>query len=420
MKKRILIVEDSTMVLKVIKHVVKTSRLIDPVYAESFAEAKAHIDSDKEGFFAVLVDLNLPDAPDGEVVDYALQNKLPTIVLTGSFDTERRKHLIEKGVVDYITKEGRFSYEYAVRLVERLAKNEHVNVLVVDDSKVGRKAICKLLRLQRFNVFEAEDGVQGIKTLLENPSIKLVITDFNMPRMDGCTMVQNLRGKYEKSDLTIIGLSSEGEEALSARFIKSGANDFLRKPFNQEEFFCRVTHNVDLLEMVETLRDARHRDFLTGAYNHQYFFQHGQDLVARARAQQVPVSAAVIELDAFKAISAEFGHEVVDEVMQSAVSTLMSAFERFLFACAGGQQFYVLMVGLDAEKAVAFIDKVRQLMGAQAIACQDKSVTLTVSAGVASCADNDLDSSIKSANELLIRAQEAGGDFVIGDEDESE
>ena len=74
--------------------------------------------------------------------------------------------------------------------------------------------------------------------MLANPDIKILITDYNMPRMDGFELVKTIRGKYEKTDLVIIGLSSDEDGSLSARFIKNGANDFLRKPFNHEEFFC--------------------------------------------------------------------------------------------------------------------------------------------------------------------------------------
>lgn len=414
--KKVLIVEDSAMVLKVIKHVVSQSPLIEPFYATSFSEAKAILVELAEPPFAALVDLNLPDAPDGEVVDYTLQLGLPTIVLTGSFDSDRRQQLLGKGVVDYITKEGRYSYSYALNLLHRLVKNEHCQVLVVDDSSVGRKYISGLLKLHRYQVFEANDGLEGIRVLLANPGIRLLITDYNMPNMDGCVMVQNIRCKYEKSNLVIIGLSSEGEEALSARFIKSGANDFLRKPFNQEEFFCRVTHNIELLEMIETIRDAAQRDYYTGAYNRQYFFTQGERLVQQARDKNAPVAAVVIDLDNFKDINQAYGNDVGDWVMKSIADKLMRLFERFLIARADGQEFYALLVGLDNDKATAFVEQVRQILCANPLPYHDQSIAVTFSAGVANTLGCNLDELIKSAELCLLRAKEAGGDLVFGDD----
>ncbi len=415
--KRVLIVEDSPMVMRVIKHVMQQSDVIAPEYADSFLEAKALVDEACEPFFAALVDLNLPDAPDGEVVDFTLSRNIPTVVLTGSFDEARRKALLAKGVVDYVTKEGKYSYNYTKALLHRLAKNEKVAVLVVDDSSTGRRYISQLLRLHQYEVHEAADGKQGIKVLLENPNIRLVITDYNMPHMDGCEMCQNIRVKYEKSDLVIIGLSSEGEESLSAKFIKSGANDFLRKPFNQEEFFCRVTHNVEMLEMIEALRDAAHRDFHTGAYNRHYFFAQGEQMLAQARGKSVPVAGVILDLDNFKEINQHYGNDVGDAVMRAISKRLIKAFERFLIARADGQEFYALMVGLDNDKAVAFVEKVRQLLGCEAIEVQNQAINLTFSAGVSSASGSGLDQLMKSAGTCLSRAKEAGGDLVFGDDE---
>jgi len=413
--KRILVVEDSSMVMRVIKHVFNNSEVITPLYAESFAQAKAIVEAEQEPLFAAVVDLNLPDAPNGEVVDFTLGKNIPTIVLTGSFEEEKRKELLSKGVVDYVTKEGKYSYVYTKNLIHRLSKNEHVAVLVVDDSSTGRHYISALLRQHRYHVHEAKDGMDGIKVLLEHPNIRLVITDYNMPRMDGCEMIQNIRSKYEKSDLVIIGLSSEGEESLSAKFIKSGANDFLRKPFNQEEFYCRVTHNVELLEMIETIRDSSHRDYYTGAYNRHYFFEHGEELLKQAREKSTPAAAVVIDLDNFKDINQTYGNDAGDAVMRTIAAELMVTFERFLIARADGQEFYGLLIGLDNEKAVALVERVRQILAGMPISVGEGTVNVTFSAGVSNLTDGNLENLVYNAAQCLGRAKEAGGALVFGE-----
>ena len=120
--KTILVVEDSPMVMKIIKHVMGQNPHYQAVFAERFAQAQDCITQIGSDLFAAVVDLNLPDAPDGEIVDYCLSRKIPTVVLTGSFDATRREKLLAKGVVDYVTKEGRFSYVYVSNLLVRLIK----------------------------------------------------------------------------------------------------------------------------------------------------------------------------------------------------------------------------------------------------------------------------------------------------------
>lgn len=413
--RKLLVVEDSSIVMKVLKHVLSTSDLFDCYFATSYAQAKTLFKENDGAFFAALVDLNLPDAPDGEVVDYTLSNNIPTIVLTGSFSEERRSMLLAKGIVDYVTKEGRFSYEYALSVLVRLVKNQDLKVLVVDDSETARKFISSLLRLHLFQVLEASDGVQAIKVILENPDLKLLITDFNMPRMDGCELVKNIRLKYEKTDLVIIGLSSETEGSLSARFIKSGANDFLRKPFNHEEFYCRVSHNVEFLEICQTLRDAANRDELTGAYKRGYFFELAKEIMLESRAGDIVVSAAIVDLDDFQRINDDYGLDVGDKVMQAVAQEFNMLLDRFIYARAGGKKFYLLMPGLSNEKAVAFVDKVRQILGSDPIDINGYEVSVTFTSGVSSVMCDSVEELIASASTCLLRATEAGGDLVFGD-----
>lgn len=413
--KKVLVVEDSPIVMKVLKHVLSGSELFEFDYVTSMADAKAKCEAPGAEYFAGLIDLTLPDAPDGEVVDYCLSRGIPSVVLTGSFDEEKKNKLLAKGIVDYVTKEGRFSYEYALGVLERLVKNQSLKVLVVDDSDTARHFVSALLRLQLFQVFEAKDGAQAIKLLLENPDIKLMITDFNMPRMDGCELVKNIRLKYEKADLIIIGISSDTSGSLSARFIKSGANDFLRKPFNHEEFYCRINHDVEFLELIESIRDSSYRDDLTGAYNRKYFYSRCEQAFIDRETTGAPISIAVIELEEFLEVNERFGYDMGDEVMKSVVVEFDAFFGRFVLARSKGLEFYVLMPGLDNEKATAYVEKARQIFGSADLGTDDCRVNLTFSAGVSSVASNDYPDLIRSAFENLRRARDAGGDLVFGD-----
>lgn len=387
-----------------------------PVYTTTLAETKALLESEAESIFAALVDLSLPDAPDGEVVDYVLNNHIPTIVLTGSFDTERREQLLAKGIVDYVTKEGRYSYQYALGVLARLVKNQKIKVMVVDDSATARNFVVGLLRLHLFEVYDADDGAEAIRVFIDNPDIKMIITDFNMPRMDGFELVQHMRRKYDKSDLIMIGLSSETDGTLSAKFIKNGANDFLRKPFNHEEFFCRVSHNMDFMEMFEALKDSANRDDHTGAYKLSHFNVQGDDMFERALASGTPLACAVIDLDDLSEIINEYGPEAGDVVMEQVSSFLVSSFERFLLARAGTELFYALMPGLDNAKATAFVERVRQIVGGKFIDLGGAEVSLSFSAGVSNVMGNNLSELVEHAHQSLLRARDAGGDLVIGDD----
>ena len=249
---KILVVEDSQIVRKILNKLVEDNPHFQSVLCADYAQAKAKIESDEE-YLAAIVDLNLPDAPRGEIVELMLSHNVPTAVLTGNFDETLRNVLIDKGVLDYITKESRYSYMQVIKLIDRLRKNLTTKVLVVDDSTTSNSYLSAFLRKFRFQVMSAFDGVEALKILRENPDIKLVISDYMMPNMDGFELVKAVRQDRAFQDLVFIGLSANGNSMLSAKFIKSGANDFLSKPFYHEEFFCRVLQNLEAQEMLETI-----------------------------------------------------------------------------------------------------------------------------------------------------------------------
>lgn len=414
--KKVLIVEDSTMVTKVVRHVLGQSDQLELICASDFASAQALMEQHGADFFVALVDLHLPDAPHGEVVDYTLSQSVPTIVLTARIDAELRKQLLGKGVLDYIIKEGRYSYEYVKNLLHRLIKNEGMEVLVVDDSQPGRRLLRHLLEMHRYRVFEAADGVAAIKQLVEHPDIRLMITDYNMPGMNGCELVQSIRTKYEKTDLVIIGLSSESDDTLSARFIKSGANDFLKKPISQEELYCRVTHNVEMLEMMDKLRDAAQRDYCTGAYNRHYFFEQGQHILSAAQARSTAVAAVAMVIDGFSQLKLQYGNAGCDLIMAHIANRLMQSFDGFMLARDDGQEFLGLITGLDSAAAATFVEQGRRFAGAAPIEVNGHSIQVTLSAGLYQGSEGDLEQRISNASQYLRRAKEAGGALLISDD----
>jgi diguanylate cyclase (GGDEF)-like protein len=416
--KKILVVEDSEMVTKVLRHILQHTLTHELQFATSLADAKALCEQAETPFFAALADLNLPDAPDGEVVDFLLGEKIPTIVLTSSYDEQRRETLFNKGIVDYVTKEGRYAYSKAVSMINRLEKNQHIKVLVVDDSDMSRKHLVNLLKRHLFQVLDAVDGVDAIKVLLENPDIKLLITDYNMPRMDGFELVKNLRYKYDKTDLIMIGLSGESSEALSAKFIKQGANDFLRKPFHPEEFYCRIIHNLESLELIERISYLAQRDQLTGLYHRHHFFNAARDIYRSAQEKSTPLAAVAINIDGFRELNQTHGNAWGDLALQHFAHQLNEMLGRFLLARADGDQFYVLLPGLDNEKAVSLIAKVRQLVAAEPMQINDTPYYFAFSAGVTAQFGNSLDEFIADAVTSLNHAREAGGNMTVDDHED--
>jgi diguanylate cyclase (GGDEF)-like protein len=410
---RYLVVEDSNVVVKILKHLAKDTLGKDVVFANTMATAKQLYEQHQSTLEVGLIDLSLPDAPDGELVDYLLDERLPVVVLTGSSDSGKRDMLLAKGIADYVIKESRYSYLYALNMMRRLSRNRQVEVLVVEDSTMARKHIQHLLELHCYQVHSAEDGVKAMNCLRQHPEIQLIITDYNMPNMDGFELVQAVRHEFEKRRIGIIGLSGQGDNHLSVRFIKNGANDFLNKPFEQEEFFCRVTNNIEAIRHLRELEEQASRDFLTNLYNRRFFQDSANEALKQAQKFGKPISAAIIDVDFFKHINDEYGHQGGDLALCHIANLLAELTRPFLLARTGGEEFTLLMPGLNADKAYEFCEALRARIADSIVDVTDDAyVRLTVSIGVATCLGDSLDRLLNRADEHLYQAKDGGRNLV--------
>ncbi|MDR8523426.1 diguanylate cyclase [Shewanella fidelis] len=409
---RILVVEDSQVVSRVMRHLLTQELNCEVDVAPDMHSAKALLAEHE--YFVAITDLNLPDAQEGEIVKFVLAKQIPCIVLTGSWDAEQRARLLQLGIVDYVFKENRFSYEYTAKLVKRLCRNQSVKVLVADDSVVSRKFIRSLLEQHLFQVIEADDGVSALETLNDNPDIKLLITDYNMPRLDGFGLIIKVREQLSREELAIIGLSSDSDESLSARFIKNGANDFLQKPFVHEEFHCRVLTTLDALDMVTKLWEQANLDYLTNVYNRRYFFNLYEDKLTNIALKNSSLSLALLDIDYFKKINDNYGHDVGDEVLIEFARRLQQSFsQHFTVARIGGEEFVVGFKGLNVEKAYTLLDSFRMQLELTPIATSKGLLNITVSTGVTEFTlDENVDALLNRADIGLYQAKQNGRNLV--------
>lgn len=414
---QILVVEDSRLFGSVIQQEVESRLPEFKVYwVETYAEAEALLDEQQNNFFIGLLDLNLPDAPHGEIVDLVLDRKISAIVFTGDINDEVRDRIWTKNVADYVLKEGEQSIEYIISLINRLKRNQDIQVLVVDDSQFSRKVICDLLHVHKYSIFEAADGIEALEILKENDQIKMVITDYNMPNMDGFELTKEIRGKFGRDELTIIGLSGEGSSNLSARFIKYGANDFINKPFLQEEFYCRISQAIEMLENINKIKDLSNKDFLTGLYNRRFLFDSGNKLFASTKRALSTTTVAMLDIDYFKKINDTYGHYAGDLVLQQLAKLLQNRFRKNdIISRFGGEEFCLLLTSMEHKYIPKIFEELREKIAQEEFQFQKKTISFTVSIGICTKLHPTLEDMIDEADILLYQAKEAGRNRVIID-----
>lgn len=344
-----------------------------------------------------------------------LSNGIPTIVLTGRMDEELQEKLIAKGVVDYVLKDNRYSYQYAVNAILNLKKNASTRVLVAEDSKPIRKYITQILKMHLFQTFEAQDGVDALETLKNNPDIELLITDFHMPNIDGFELIRQARTNFESRRLAILGLSSLDADNISTKFIKTGADDYLPKPFKIEEFNCRIDRILESQRLVAQMERLAYEDTLTGLHNSRFFFKEGQKIYDSAQNSGQEIFSAVMDLDHFKQINDTYGHNAGDMVLAHFGSRIKEFFSKFLVVRTGGEEFFAVFKGWSAEKTFKLLDSFRQVIESDMVLCGEQQISVTISIGLTNETGESLDEFIHNADALLYRAKDSGRNIVISD-----
>lgn len=410
--KPILVIEDTKSLGLMLSQKLQEAWQCEVHIATNYLEAKECLKKHRSEYHIVVTDLNLPDAPNGEIIDLINRAKLKSIVITGTFGEDLKEQFFEKGVVDYILKNSFNSYQYVIEQVGRLYHNLSINILIVDDSVTSINLLSHVLNRQNFTIFTATNGQEAL-VILKKQKINLMVTDYQMPDMDGIELTIETRKLFDKSQLSILGISAQSNNDLGTQFIKNGANDFLLKPFSLEEFVWRINLNLDAIKQLHKIQKLANEDYLTQLFNRRYFYTTGEKLVTFDQDHTQNLTVAMLDIDKFKSVNDTYGHDVGDEVLIAFSALLKIHFKQQLTARLGGEEFVVLFKNLPLTQVESALNIFRNELENLKINTSVGNLTITVSIGVSSEPDENLDLMLKHADEKLYLAKEQGRNRVI-------
>jgi len=415
---KVLIVEDSISICQLVGAQINQVEELESVMASTFSEAKGMLEASDGGneYLCAVLDLNLPDAPDGEIVDLVQQFGIPVIVLTGSLDSAVKQTMNAKLIVDYVIKRNMHELEYVASLVENIYKNQLTKVMIVDDSPSFQNYLSMLLGHLRYIILLAGDGEAALKMIAEQPDITLVVTDYNMPRMNGLTLIEEIRKKYKREELGILGMSVATDSELTVKLLKTGANDYMTKPIMIDEFYCRVSQSVNMVRNVRTIRDNSTTDYLTKISNRRSLFDLGAVLYANAKRETLNIAVAMVDADYFKKINDNYGHDAGDRVLVSLAATLKQAVRTTdIVARFGGEEFVCVTVVKKAEDAFEVFERLRLMVENLSIDYGEQQLKVTISTGVTTELGESFEDMIERADQALYRAKLEGRNRVVVD-----
>jgi diguanylate cyclase (GGDEF)-like protein len=294
-----------------------------------------------------------------------------------------------------------------------------MRILIVEDDPMSALVLRKTLENMGHETIVATDGLEAWQ-LLEREDIRLVISDWMMPRMDGIELCRRIRGQNRRVYTYVIVLTAKRQRKDRVEALHAGADDLLAKPFDQGELIARTQVAQRILTMQEELQ-ARSReleavrdelecqnqrlaemavcDGLTGLKNHRHFREMLDAGFSFAVRQRLPLSVVMIDVDQFKPYNDSFGHPAGDAVLRDLAETLLkNSREHDLVARYGGEEFVVLLPGTDTMASRVVCERMRLMIEQRIWPLRP----ITVSMGVATMSLATL-----SAGQLIHEADQA-------------
>ncbi|MBI4878567.1 MAG: diguanylate cyclase [Planctomycetes bacterium] len=316
---------------------------------------------------------------------------------------------------------------------EALAK---LTVLAVDDDPISLKLLVTHLARQGYEVMQAANGTQALAMALErNPHI--VVSDWMMPGMDGIELTRSLRKIEIGRDMYILLLTGREEEEQVVEAFDAGVDDFVSKPFNPRILLSRVAAGERLVRLQVRVAGDKAKmeqqvaqlavlnrklttttvtDALTSLPNRRHAMQTLEQAFERrdpGKADQL--SLIMIDIDHFKKVNDEYGHDAGDAVLCELANVLRGLLRRQDTVCRlGGEEFIVVCPGSDAAGAAAVAERLRKGVASHRIRHGrfDRSVTCSFGVAQRTPLMQSHEALLKAADVAVYEAKEAGRNRV--------
>ena len=270
-----------------------------------------------------------------------------------------------------------------------------------------------MLQIHQFKVYEARDGLEAMEILESHMDIKLVLTDYSMPRCDGFELTRRIRQSYSTDRLAIIGISARGNHTMMIKFIKYGANDFFTKPFISDLLFCRIYQNLRLVDSFENIKEEALIDHLTGLHNRRYLFETGDLLFKTSQRTGQFMVVAMIDLDDFKEINDTLGHDMGDTVLEKVSEILSQNVRESDILCRyGGEEFCIVGNNMHPKDAVLLFEELRYKIQEIEFNSDFKPFQITASIGLCLEKKSTFSEMISLADKKMYEAKQQGKNRV--------
>lgn len=258
-------------------------------------------------------------------------------------------------------------------------------ILIVDDAKSSLRLLAEILK-DDYEIIFGVCGKEALELVSERP--ELILLDYCLPDMNGLEVCQQLKSNPATAHIPVIFITANQNPELEAQGLETGAVDFVTKPYSAAVLRARVSTHIALSRKTRQLEMLAQQDGLTRVANRRFFDASLSKEWARGQRNQSPLSLVMIDIDHFKSINDNFGHQEGDDCLRKLTQLVSRQIKRpaDLFARYGGEEFVLLLPDTPLEGACQLAESLRagiEAGFAQAAAECGKGPRVTASFGCA-------------------------------------
>ncbi|MBF0496649.1 MAG: diguanylate cyclase [Deltaproteobacteria bacterium] len=288
-----------------------------------------------------------------------------------------------------------------------------MRILIADDNSVTRRMLKSFLAKWGYEVITTKDGDEAWEVLKEDDCPDIAILDWVMPGKEGLDVCRMVRAANKPSYIYIIILTSLGNQDDIIAGLQAGADDYVIKPFNYDEFRCRVRIGERIINLEREIMRMAATDGLTGLWNRREFMDKMDAEFKRSQKEGRSLGVILSDIDFFKKINDTYGHQAGDLVLQEFAGCLKYNIRQPGFVGRyGGEEFIAGCPGLTLDGVASLAEHIRNELKSLWIPAPDGSshIPITASFGVSvfmpgESSDKTIDTIIKRADDALYRAK---------------
>ncbi len=296
-----------------------------------------------------------------------------------------------------------------------------MRILIADDDLTSRNILTAILQKQGYEIIIACDGKEAWDIMQHPNAPELILLDWMMPKLDGLEVCQKIRSKKSDHPAYVIIVTGRGKKGDIVSGLGAGANDYIAKPFDQEELCARVEVGCRFIKLFNELKQTRDKlklqaltDPLTGILNRRGVLNVLDKEIVRVQRNEGSLLVALCDIDYFKKVNDIYGHQVGDEVLCGLVQCIEKHLRKYdSLGRFGGEEFLIVSPGENSDNALNMFKRLCLVVSNNKIDTQAGPISITVSIGVTVRKDIDtVDSLIERADAALYEAKKKGRNRV--------